>query len=63
VRMTEDDIDWARKALQDDIKEGFRSLDAAHSRFKDRWSKDSNRRKRKVPSRTQFSRRIWNRAE
>jgi len=55
VVMTQDDIDWARKALQDDIKEGFRSLDAAYSWFKDRWSKDLNRRTRKVPSRTQFS--------
>jgi sRNA-binding protein len=63
VAMTQDDIDWARKAQQDDIKKGFRSLDAAYLQFKERWSKDPDRRKQKVPGRTQFSQRIWNHAE
>jgi hypothetical protein len=61
--MTEADKEWAREGLQDDIKEGFRTLDLAYLRFKERWSKDPDHRKRKVPGRTQFSKKIWNRAE
>ena len=61
VRMTQSDIEWATEALRNDIENGFRALKAAYSLFEDRWGKHPDRKKRKVPGRTQFSRKIWSR--
>ena len=58
VPMTEDDVDWARTNLRDDVKKGY-GLDAAYSVFKTRWEKDPIRSKRKLPSRTQFIKKVW----
>jgi hypothetical protein len=58
VQITQADEEWGRQGQPDGVK-----LDAAYSRFKERWSKDPTRRKRKVPGRTQFAKRIWHRAE
>jgi hypothetical protein len=59
VRMTQSDIEWATEALRNDIENGFSALKAAYSLFEDRWGKHPDRKKRRVPGRTQFSRKIW----
>jgi hypothetical protein len=57
--MPQDDIDWARANLRDDLKKAYCGVDAAYSAFKIEWGKDSARKNRKLPGRTQFLNKVW----
>jgi hypothetical protein len=61
VRVTQADIEWAKKVLQDGAEKGFHTLDAAFLWFVDCWRKDPERKKRKAPGRSQFLQKIWKR--